>query len=165
MEPVTPTPTSHGDSTADVKGMIAKLEALLDEYMVTKAPFQIPLNGKEVIVKVAPYLVIIAAVIAIPAILAALGLSTMLAPVALLGGPAWGIGVILSLVTSIAALGVELMAVSGLFKRTKRSWRLVFYATLISLVGSIISFNIVGGLIGAVIGWYILFQVKSLYTN
>lgn len=148
-----------------MKGMLAQFEAFLDEFMVKKAPFQIPLGGKEFLVKIAPYLIIIAAVIAVPAILAALGLSVVLAPVAALGGSAWGIGAILSLVASIAALALELMAVPGLFKRTKSAWRLVFYATLISLVGSLVSFNIVGGFIGAVIGWYILFQVKELYKN
>ena len=59
-----------------------------------------------------------------------------------------------------------IVAVPGLFKRTKGAWTLLFYASIISLIGSIISLSgIVSGLIGAIIGWYILFQVKELYRN
>lgn len=162
-QPTSATPT--GDAKAQAMGLVAQLEAFLDEYMVKKAPFQIPMNGKELIVKISPYLVIIFAVIAIPALLGALGLSAVLAPIAALGGHVWGFGAILSLVVALITLGLELMAVPGLFKRTKGAWRLVFYATIVSLIGSLISYNIVGGLIGAVIGWYILFQVKELYKN
>lgn len=167
VPPVTPTtpevkPEQPGTNTT---GVIAQLEALLDEYMITKAPFAIPMAGKEIIVKISPYLVIISAVILVPAILAALGLSAVMAPVAMMGGSVWGVKAILSLLVSVASLAVELMAVPGLFKRTKASWRLVFYATLISLVGSLLTMNIIGGLIGAIIGWYILFQVKDMYKN
>lgn len=157
--------TTGSDMKSDVKGLINQLEVLLDEYMVKKAPFQIPVKGKELLAKIVPYIIIIAAVVAIPAILAALGLSAVFAPIAALGGHVWGFGVMISLVFSIAALVVELRAVPGLFKRTKSAWRLVFYATIISLIGSLISFNIVGGLIGAVIGWYLLFQIKDMYKN
>lgn len=158
-------PVSESDTRAQITGLINQLEAFLDEYMVKKAPFQIPMNGKELIVKISPYLVIISALVLVPVILAALGLSAVLAPVAALGGHVWGLGMILSLVISIATVGLELMAVPGLFKRTKGAWRLVFYATIASLVGSLVSFNIIGGLISAVIGWYILFQVKDMYKQ
>jgi hypothetical protein len=153
------------ETKAEVKGLINQLEALLDEYMVKKAPFALPMGLKEFIVKISPYLVIIFAVLAVPAILAALGLSAFLTPFAMMGGYGWGVSAIISLVVSVAALIVEVMAVPGLFKRTRGGWRLVFYATIISLVGSILSFNIIGGIIGAIIGWYILFQVKELYRN
>lgn len=154
------------DPKAEVKGLVNQLEALLDEYMVKKAPFTLPLGLKEFIVKVAPYLVIIAAVFAIPAILLALGLSTVFVPVAMMGGYVWGFSAIVSLIATAITLVMEVMAVPGLFKRTKSGWRLVFYATIVSLIGSILSVSgIIGGIIGAIIGWYILFQVKELYKN
>lgn len=153
------------DMKSQAKGLVGQLEALLDEYMVKKAPFAIPQGGREFIVTVSPYLVIVMAILAVPALLAALGMSTVLAPVAMMGGSTWGASVILSLVFSAAAVVVEVMAVPGLFKRTRAGWRLVFYATIISAVGSLVTFNIIGGIIGAIIGWYILFQVKSLYVN
>lgn len=160
--------TGGSDPKAEVKGLVNQLEALLDEYMVKKAPFTLPLGLKEFIVKVAPYLVIIAAVFAIPAILLALGLSTVFVPVAMMGGYGygWGFSGIVTLAAAAITLVMEVMAVPGLFKRTKSGWNLVFYATIVSLIGSILSVSgIIGGIIGAIIGWYILFQVKELYKN
>jgi hypothetical protein len=159
-----------GNATGDgLKGEVTKLESILEGYMVKKAPFQIPAEGKEFIAKISPYLIIIGAVMFIPALLALLGIGAVLSPFAMMGGGygmmggygAWSI----SLVFGVVAFALEIMALSGLFKRTKASWRLVYYATLVSLLGSIVSFNIIGGIIGAIISWYILFQVKELYKN
>lgn len=159
------------NTQADVNGLINQLEALLDEYMVKKAPFALPLGAKEFIVKVSPYLVIIFAILTLPIILAVIGFSAVVAPFAMMGaamggyGYGWGLGAIISLVVAVVSLIVEVIAVPGLFKRTKGGWRLVFYASIISLIGSILSFNVIGGVIGAIISWYILFQVKDMYTN
>ena len=134
--------------------------------MVKKAPFALPMGLKEFIVKVSPYLVIIFAILALPLILAAVGLSAVLAPFAMMGGYGWGYGAIISLIASVIVLVMEVIAVPGLFKRTKNGWRMVFYASIVSFIGSILSISgIVGCIIGAIIGWYILFQVKDMYKN
>jgi hypothetical protein len=156
----------------DVKGVLSQLEAILDEYMVVKAPFTLPIEVKEFIVKVSPYLVIVFAVMALPLIFAALGLTAILSPFAMMGGYGygagfgWGFVAIVGLAVSVITLIMEVVAVPGLFKRTQGAWRLLFYASLVSLLGTILSFSgLLGGIIGAIIGWYILFQVKELYTN
>jgi hypothetical protein len=150
----------------DAKGIMNQLESLLDEYMVKKAPFSLPMGVKEFIVKISPYLIIIFAVLTIPIILAAIGISTIFAPLAMLGGQTWGFGVIISLVASAIALVMEVIAVPSLFKRAKSGWRMVFYASIVSLIGNIFSLGgIVGAIIGTIIGWYILFQVKDMYKN
>jgi hypothetical protein len=162
------TPSSNNDggnkNKTDAKGIIAQLEAILEEYLVKKAPFQIPAKGKEVIVKIAPYLIIIFAILAIPVILVGLGLSAVLAPFAILGVQ-YGVTSLISAIFSLIAFVMEIVAVPGLFARTENGWRLAFYASLVSFIGSLLSFNIIGGIIGAIIGWYILFQVKELYKK
>lgn len=166
--------SQHSDSSdkkpSDLKGIIAQLEALLDEYVIKKAPFALPMGVKEFLATVAPYLIIIAAVFALPLIFAAIGLSAVLTPFAMMGGwgvgRGWGLGSIVSLVVAAVVLVMEVMAVPGLFKRTRSAWRLLFYVSIVSLIGSILSINgIIGGIIGAVIGWYILFQMKDMYKN
>lgn len=156
---------SSSSVKAEATGIIGKLEALLDEYMVKKAPFALPLGLKEFIVKISPYLIIVFAILSLPLILGAIGFSAVFAPVAMMGGYTWGFAAIVSLVTAVIVLVMEVMAVPGLFKRTKHGWRLVFYASLVSLIGSVLSLSIISGVIGAIIGWYILFQVKELYKN
>jgi hypothetical protein len=152
----------------EIKGGLDQLEAMLDEYMVKKAPFALPKEVKEFIVKVSPYLIIIFAIMALPLIFTALGLTAMVTPFAMMGGYGygWGFGTIISLVVAIITLVMEVMAVPGLFKRTKGAWKLVFYASIVSLIGGILSISgIIGAIIGAIIGWYILFQVKDMYKN
>ena len=164
------TGSGTGDARTEVKGAVNQLETLLDEYMVKKAPFALPMSAKELIVKVAPYLTIIFAILTLPIIFAVLGFSAIFVPFAMMGAMmggyyGWGFGPIVSLVVAVISLVVEVMAVPGLFKLTKGGWRLAFYATIIILIGSILSFNVIGGIIGAIISWYILFQVKDMYTN
>ena len=159
--------SGQADMKKEVLGFVGKVEAWLDEYMVTKAPFQIPMGGKEFLAQVAPYLIIVFSILALPAILALFGFTAFLAPLAMVtgSGMGWGFFGVISVVTSIIALVLDVMAIPGLFKRTHASWRLLFYASLVSLVGGILSPGAVGAVIGAIIGWYILFQVKELYKN
>jgi len=160
---------SESNSKSDLKGLLAQLEAMLDKYMVKEAPFTLPKEAKEFVVSVSPYLVIIFAVMALPLIFGAIGLTAVLTPFAMLGGYGhafgWGLGATIGLIVSVVTVIIEVIAVPGLFKRTKGAWKLLFYASVISLIGSLLSINIIGGIISAVIGWYILFQVKELYKN
>lgn len=154
---------------ADIKGLVGPLEAILDEYMVSKAPFALPLGIKEFIVTVSPYLVIISVIFALPLLLGALGLGAIMTPLGMMAGGwgfGWGFNHIVSLVVTIATILIQAFAVPGLFKRTSASWRLLFYASIVSLIGSVLSvYGIVGGIIGAIISWYILFQLKDMYKN
>lgn len=165
-------PQGEGGGTknmkAETKNMLGQLEAMLDEYMVTKAPFALPLGLKEFIAMVSPYLVVIFAVRALPFILFALGLSTAFIPFAMMGGYGygWGFGGIVTIAVAVISLVMGVMAVPGLFKRTRGAWRLLFYVSIVNLVGGILSVNgIVGVVIGAIISWYILFQMKDMYKN
>lgn len=158
-------PPDTGAVKKDIKGLIGQLEALLDEYMVQKAPFQLPLGLKEFLVKVAPYLIIIFAVMALPFILGAIGLSTVLTPFAMMGGYGWGLGMIIAVATAVITIILEVMAVPGLFKRARAGWRLVFYASIVNVVGNLLAMNILGAIFAALIGWYVLFQIKEFYKN
>jgi hypothetical protein len=150
----------------EVMGFVGKVEAWLDEYMVTKAPFQIPMGGKEFLAMVAPYLIIIGVVFFVLSLPALLGLGALFGGLGMMTGSAgWGLSVLVSFVTGVITVGLEAWAISGLFKRTQHAWKLVFYATLVSFVGNILAMNLVGAVIGGIIGWYILFQVKVLYKN
>ncbi len=161
---------SSKSSKSDLKGLLAQLEAMLDKYLVKEAPFTLPKEAKEFVVSVSPYLVIVFAVLALPLIFGAIGLTAVLTPFAMMGGYGhvfgWGLGATIGLIISVITVIIEVMAVPGLFKRTKGAWRLLFYASIVSLIGGVLSIGgIVSAIIGAVIGWYILFQVKELYKN
>ena len=147
------------------KGMLGRLEKTLDVYFGKKAP-ALPQNAKEIIVKIAPILAIIAVVITIPAILVLLGLGGLATVVSPMGGvrsvsalPTMWISILLLIPTII----LELMAIPGLFARKMIAWRYMYWAQLISIVSSLIQFNLIGAIISALIGFYLLFQVRNLY--
>ncbi|OGK23902.1 hypothetical protein A3A46_01045 [Candidatus Roizmanbacteria bacterium RIFCSPLOWO2_01_FULL_37_13] len=144
------------------KSYLKQLEDLLSEYLVKKAP-ALPVNVKEAIVKFAPWVTLVVFIITLPVVFAVFGLGAILAPLSFLGGVNAGTNYILSLVFSAIQLVLEAMAIPGLFKRSKSAWTLVFYASLVGGVQSIVTFNLGGLIIGTLLSLYILFQVKEYY--
>ncbi|MBP9690748.1 chromate transporter [Candidatus Woesebacteria bacterium] len=144
---------------------LSQLETTLDEYFGKKAP-QMPQNIKEVLVKIAPYLVILGVLFAVPGILALLSMGTLftaIAPFAGMSGAQLAGNIWLASILTIPVVILEAMAIPGLFNKTKIAWKYMYWAQLVSLVASIIQFNLVGFVIGGAIGLYILFQIKSEY--
>jgi hypothetical protein len=138
-----------------------QLETVLEEYLVKKAP-ALPSNIKDILVQLAPWITLILAIMFVPLLLAVLGLSALFLPIAALGGASYGLSYLAILPAAIAFI-LQVMAIPGLFKRTRSAWKLLFYATLISALASLLQGNLVGMLLGALIGLYLLFQVKSYY--
>lgn len=141
--------------------MVSQLEGNLNDVFGKKAP-QLPKSVKDFVVWVAPYLTILGVIISIPAILALLGIGAILAPaLALAGG--WTIVGIISLVTLIATVVLEALAIPGLFAKKKMGWDKLFWVSLIGIVTSVVSGNWVGLVVGTAINWYFLFQIRSYY--
>ncbi len=129
----------------------------LDLYFGRKAP-QLPVGLKSFLVKIAPYLTILSLLFAIPAVLALFGLSFAFGTAA---GYAAGFSILG--VLSIVVIILNAMALPGLFRRTPQGWNFVFYSVLVQAIQSLLMMNIVGLVIGLLIGFYILFQVRSYY--
>lgn len=151
----------------DLKSALGQLEETLALYFIKKAPFSLPGNIKELIVSFGPYFVILGIILGVPAVLAVLGLGALVSPFTAFLGPSYmvsyGINYVISMVVFGVVLVLEALAIPGLFKRQRKGWLYLFYASLISLVSGVLSGGIVGTLVGTVIGWYILFQVREYY--
>jgi hypothetical protein len=139
------------------------LIGFLDFYLVKKAPFQIPDAGREFIVKFGPWITLVLMVLTLPFLLILLGLGTLVSPFGGVSGMAsWGLSAILIVIR----FALRAAALPGLFARKMFGWRLVFYSVLVGLAESLLSvYSIVFGIIGAVIGLYILFQIRPLYHD
>ena len=156
------------DSKADFKGALNNLEQILEEYLVKKAPFQLPKNVKEIIVKFAPYLAILGVIMGILGVLALLGAGTILAPLGFVGGmmtgrPFLGMGYLVSIIFLGAMVVLEALAIPGLFSKSKKAWTFIYWSALVGVVQNIVSFNMGGLVIGGLISMYFLFQVKEYY--
>jgi len=150
-----------------LKQGLGQLEDTLEVYLVKKAPFSIPENWKELIVQFAPYLTILGIVVSVPAVLAVLGLGALVSPFSAFLGPSYafsyGFNYLLSMIVLGVVIVLEAMAVPGLFKRQEKAWRLLFYSSLVSVLSGILGRDLIGTIIGALLSWYILFQVKEYY--
>jgi hypothetical protein len=146
--------------TADTGQAPKDLIGFLDFYLVQKAPFQIPENGKEWIVKYGPWITVVLLILSLPPLLLVLGLGAALVP---FGGVGYAAGFTYLTIVLLAELGLMVAALPGLFARKMSGWRLLFYAQIASFVFSLLSGAILGAILGAVIAMYILFQVRALY--
>jgi len=141
------------------------LEKKLEEVFTGEKIPSLPENIKEIIVKYGPWLSLIAMVFSIPALLAILGFGAFLTPFAFLGGVTYGFKTIITFAVSLLIIVLEIVALPGLFKRQMKAWKLMFYVSLISIISNLINFNILSLIVGAIISWYFLFQIKSYYKN
>lgn len=140
-----------------------QLERILDLYLNQKAP-SLPESWQKFIVKILPWLTLIFFLLSLPAVLAFVGINTLLSPVSYLQGIATGFNYTLAAVFIIITLALEGLAIPGLFKKIRRGWLLLYYSTLVNALYSLIVFNLVGLVLGTLISLYILFQVRSYYS-
>lgn len=138
-----------------------KLDEFFTKLFVEKAP-KLSEKGKGWIVKILPWLTLILGLVALPAILAGLGLGAIVTPFLILGGGTKHLGwSFLFLISAIQTI-MELVAVPGLFKKSKKGWQLLYWANLLGLASSVLSFSGMGLVITAV-SLYLLYQIKNNY--
>ena len=156
-----------GSATAG-KSNLPGLEGFFDTYLNIKAPFQLPAGVKEFIVKYGPWItlviLILAAIVIVPLALLAFGLTAATVPAGVAVGYAGNtvMGMI-SLILALVTLVMEAIAIPKLLKRQLGGWKLVYYASLISALSSLLSLNIVSLVLGLLIGMYVLFQIRGYY--
>jgi hypothetical protein len=161
------------DNTQSVEGFIKKIDVFLEDLLVKQAP-SLPKGFKEWIVKYLPILNMIG-----------IGLSVLFLLLGGVGGLIAGIlsvvtlefrfilPILISLVFGVVDLYFRIKAQPGLEGQKHAAWMNLFYASLVSFVGSIISSvlslsiisGVLGSIIGSFIGFYLLYQVKSYYKN
>jgi hypothetical protein len=98
----------------------------------------------------------------LPAILAFLGIGAALMPVSFLGGLGSGFSYTIIMILSVVGLVLGALALPGLFNRKRSGWVLSYYAQLLSILSSLLSFSLFGILLGLLF-LMLLFQVRDYY--
>ncbi len=133
--------------------------------LFAKAP-ALPNNFKETLVKITPIISLIFGILGLLVGIMGLTSLSIFSPFALLGGPdtvrSYGGGMI-STLTLIVSSGLLLAAYPGTKARKINGWNMLFWSEVVNIAGSVVSLNILGALVSALIGFYILFQIKSHY--
>jgi len=161
MTEETGAPTGGSNTSQDVKKSLGGLEASIEK--INKGLPGLPDSAKEWIVKVLPWLILIGAIISLPAIIAIFGLGSLFGSVAYWGGLYSGTTFYITWVLMLIVFILEIAAIGPLLKRSKAGWNLIFYGALITALSNLISLSIASLIIGLVIELYILFQIRSYY--
>lgn len=139
------------------------IDTLGDWYAKTPS---LPKNVKDILVKITPILALVFGILGVLGAIAGLGLLTVFSPLAALGGvngvSSYGGGFIAALFLLASSI-LLLAAFPGTKARKKQGWNLLFWSEMVGLIGSIVSLSFFSGIIGALIGFYLLFQIKSYY--
>lgn len=156
---VTSTAPKSGKNRQGFRDFVKSIESLGDEYLVEKAPFHIPADLKEFLVKAAPYIVAFILLLTLPAILAFIGLGSMLSMVS----PYYGPLMVVSTAFSIAVFALNIAAIKPLSNRSATGWKYMFYAQILSFVAWVLGGWVLWAIVWGIIGFYFLFQLKSYY--
>lgn len=133
------------------------------EQLFSQAP-SLPISAKDALVKYMPIIALIFGIIGI--ILSLLGIAalTTLAPLAVIAGVhGYGAGYI-AVIFWLASSLLLFAAYSGTKARKISGWNMLFWSEVVYLIGSLVTLSILQGIISALIGFYLLYQIKSYYA-
>lgn len=123
----------------------------------------LPKSATDVLVKITPWIALIFGVLGILAGLAGLGILTALSPFVLMGNGLSGTATsLLTAVLAIVSSALLLAAFPGTKAMKMNGWNLLFWSEVVSAISSILLIS-VSGVIGALIGFYLLYQIKRYY--
>lgn len=139
----------------------AQLQAMLEEWF-KKLP-SLPANAVDALYSVTPWIALVFGLIGVLSTLSGFGVLTFLAPLAVMGGGSgyYGLGII-STVGWLVASVLMLLAFTGLRAGKISGWNMLFWSEVVTVVASLVALSL-GAVVGAAIGFYLLFQIKPKY--
>lgn len=137
--------------------VVAKLEDVN-----SKLP-ALPNSATDLLVTVTPWIALIFGILGILGSLAAIGLLTALSPLMVIGTGVTQTGsAMITGVLGLISSALLLASFPGTRARKMQGWTFLFWSEVVSLVSSVVLFS-VSGVIFALIGFYIVFQIRSYY--
>ncbi len=135
--------------------------SMLEEWF-NKLP-ALPDNGRKGLANVMPWIALVFGILGVLTGIAGFGLLTALSPfTAMYMGMGHASTVVISSIIGLVGSVLLLMAFPGTKAFKMSGWNLLFWSQIVWVVSSVITFSI-GGLLGDLIGLYLLFQIKKYY--
>ena len=139
---------------------LKKLDSFFSDLFLKKAP-QLSDKNRQMVAKVTGWAALVLGLLALPGIFGSLGITRSMAPFWHMGGKLYARWII-NYAASLAQVVLMLIAVPQLFKMKAKGWQLVYWATLVGILSSIITFSGFG-LVISIVFLYLLYQIKKLY--
>ncbi len=123
----------------------------------------LPKDARELIVKITPWVALIFGVLGIIGSIGALGILGGASPFVVVGGGIQSLGggmvaIIIGLIASVLLLA----AFPGTRVHKEKGWKFLFWSEVVNTVGALLAISLFG-LLFALIGFYLIFQIKSYY--
>ena len=130
--------------------------------MYAKVP-SLPKGATDFLVVIVPWISLVFGALMILGSLSAFGLTAVFSPFSAMSqGAGFAASLMIIAVVGIAQGVLMLVAFPSLRKNKEKGWNLLFWSEILGLVSVIVGLSI-GGVIGALIGFYFLFQIRSYY--
>lgn len=128
---------------------------------------KLPAGIIDFLVMIAPWFALVFGILGVLGTISALGVMGMTLPYAnMYGGVDTGINYI-AVIGGLISSVLTLLAFPGLKALKMNGWMMLFWSQVVGIVTTVLGILIgainIGGIIGALIGFYILFQVKHRY--
>lgn len=122
----------------------------------------LPKGGRDFIVMVLPWIALIFGALGVLDSISSLGLFTYFSPYLYLSGVnGAGLGMISIILGFVASL-LLLIAFPGLKNKKEKGWKFTYYSEVVALVSNIVVFSVPGVVI-SLLGFYLLYQVRTYY--
>ncbi len=142
----------------------------LEHWMVPlfkKTP-HLPHGAREFIVEIGPWLALIFGILGLFGLFGLWSIEFIEAFFSFhifIGGAS--IAMIIGLVTGVIGCILQIIAFKPLRSRKKRGWNLLFYSLVLGAISALanvlLAFNAFGGVVGPLLGFWFLFEVRSFY--
>lgn len=143
------------------KNTVDQLQSTLED-LFKKAP-ALPPNAVDVLFKISPWIALIFGILGLVTGLAGFGALTFLAPFAVMGGVSnYGFGFVAAIGLLVSSV-LMLIAFPGLKAGKTGGWNLLFWSEVVNVISSLVGFNFINAIIGALIGFYLLYQIKPKF--
>ena len=162
--PARPEPKAAPVPVPEVKPGGRGLMVALDDLLGNRAPIQIPGKIKFLMARFGHWLVIGLMLLTLPGQLMALGWSAGFIPFWILSGSGGSLKVAFSLATLLFLLVLLILALPGLQARKVIGWQLLMLANGVNLVYGLLAGGVIGPILGAAVGLYVLIQLRRYYT-
>lgn len=155
-------------------GPLKDFEAWLYEMVYEKIPFKFPKSVNDVIVQFGPWIMLVLGLLMLPALFGIFTIGTAVSVYGVMVGAAVGPMYYVAMAVLAVQTVIMFVSIAPLLKRKRQGWLLMFYASTISLVYTVLNsfsygyFAIAGlvwGVIAAAIGYYVIFQIRSYYKS
>lgn len=156
---------AHHETASKMKGHAGALEAWLIPIFANVP--HLPHGGRKFITDIAPWLSLIFGILGLIGLMEAGVLTTLFSPLMAFSGGLRGVGFFITIILGIASSILSILSFNPLREMKKKGWDFAFYSFIIGTVSTIVTmvfmFSGVSGIVGTLIGAYILFEVREMY--